>query len=148
MEPQSNAEVRDWRYQVPYYHTVEVEPGATIELPDAELKSNGQSLAGVVIDPDGNPVEGITVVARLASGMNLSRPRDGPPPWTDTDRHGRFKLTHLPDEPISLMAYKANPAGGRIRYPSHASPEMNAQDIRIVFDPELQAEAEDLDSDQ
>lgn len=148
VEPQANAEVRDWRYQMPYSHTVEVENGATIDLPDAVLKSNGQSLAGVVVAPDGSPVEGITVSAQLASRRSISRPRNGPPPWTDTDKQGRFHLTHLPDEPISLMAYKANPAGGRIRYPSHASPAMNAQDIRIVLDPALQIEVEDLDSDE
>jgi beta-lactamase regulating signal transducer with metallopeptidase domain len=145
VEPHQGAEVRDWQYTMPYSHTVGVENGETIELPDAELKSNGQTLTGVVVDPDGNPVEGITVSARLASGRYLSRPQNGPPPWTETNGQGRFTLTHLPDESISLMAYKGNPAGGRIRHPSHASPLMNASDIRIVFDPTLLEEPEDLD---
>jgi beta-lactamase regulating signal transducer with metallopeptidase domain/protocatechuate 3,4-dioxygenase beta subunit len=145
VEAQDGAEVRDWRYQMPYINTVDVEDGATIDLPDAVLKSNGQSLAGVVVDPDGNPVEGITVSARLASGENLSRPQDGPPPWTETDKEGRFHLTHLPDEPISLMAYKANPAGGRILYPSHAYPDMSSTAVRIVLDPRLREPLEDLD---
>jgi hypothetical protein len=34
---------------------------------------------------------------------------------------------------------------GRRRHPSHASPLMNASDIRIVFDPTLLEEPEDLD---
>jgi beta-lactamase regulating signal transducer with metallopeptidase domain len=145
VDPQQDAEVRDWQYTMPYSHTVGVENGETIELPDAELKSNAQTLMGVVVDPDGKPVEGITVSARLASGGYLSRPQNGPPPWTKTNGQGRFKLTHLPDDSISLMAYKGNPAGGRIRHPSHATPEMNASDIRIVFDPTLLEEPEDLD---
>lgn len=146
VEPLPDAEVRDWTYQSPYSHTVDVERDATIELPDAVLKDNGQSLAGIVVDPDGRPVGGISVSARLASGAGLSRPQSGPPPWTETDENGRFRLTHLPEEPISLMAYKANPAGGRIRYPSHASPDINDQDVRIILDPKLQSEIEDLDS--
>jgi protocatechuate 3,4-dioxygenase beta subunit len=146
IEPYENAEVRDWPYQMPYSHAVGVEDGATIELPDAELISHGQTLAGVVVDPDGNPVEGITVSASLASGGRLSRPRSGPTPWVQTDGEGRFRLTYLPDEPISLMAHRANPAGGRIRYPSRVNPEMNANDIHIVFDPTLLEEPEDLDS--
>lgn len=145
VEPLGGAEVRDWRYAMPYSHTVEVEDGETIELPDAELKPHGQTLSGVVVDPDGNAVEGITVSASLASGTPLSRPQKGPPPWTETDDQGRFELSHLPDEPISLMAFKANPSGGRILHASHASPEMNANDIRIVFDPSLFEEPEDLD---
>lgn len=145
VEAKEGAEVRDWRYTMPYSHTVEVENGETIELPDAELKTNGQTLSGVVVDPDGNPVKGITVSARLATGMHLSRPQNGPPPWTETDDKGRFKLSHLPDEPVSLMAYKANPAGGRILHPSHASPAINAGNIEIVFDPSLIEEPEDLD---
>ena len=145
VEPVGDAEVRDWRYASPYTQTVEVANGSTIELPDAVLKSSGQTLAGVVVDPDGNPLEGISVSARFASGRNLSRPQHGPPPWTKTDAEGRFSLTHLPDESLSLMAYKANPAGGRILHPSHVSPAMNADDIRIILDPSLLEEPEDLD---
>lgn len=143
--PRGDAEVRDWRYSSPYIQTVEVENGSTIELPDAEFKRNGQTLAGVVIDPEGNPVEGVSVSARLASGRNLARSQNGPPPWMKTDAEGRFRLTNLPDEPLSLLAYKSNPAGGRIAYPVQLTPAMNDEAIRIVLDPSLSEELEDLD---
>jgi protocatechuate 3,4-dioxygenase beta subunit len=143
--PRADAEVRDWRYSMPYSHTVEVENGSTIELPDAEFKRNGQTLAGVVVDPDGNPVAGVQVSLRFASGRSLARSANGPPPWMTTDAEGRFRLTHLPDEPLSILAYKSNPAGGRIAHPVQLTPAMNDDAIRIVFDPSLTEELEDLD---
>lgn len=146
IEPQADAEVRDWVYQSPYFHTMELEDGSRLELPDAELKSHGQTLAGVVVDLDGNPVEGVTVSTHMASGRSLSRPQRGPPPWTKTDAQGRFRLSQLPEEPLSLMTYQANQAGGSIRYPSHTNPKMNQQDIRIVFDPALRELPDDLDA--
>lgn len=146
IEPQADAEVRDWVYQSPYFHTMELEDGSTLELPNAELKSHGQTLAGVVVDLEGNPVAGVTVSTRMASGRSLSRPQRGPPPWTKTDAQGHFRLSQLPEEPLSLMTYQANQAGGSIRYPSHTNPKMNQQDIRIVFDPALRELPEDLDA--
>ncbi|WP_442483699.1 carboxypeptidase regulatory-like domain-containing protein [Aeoliella sp. SH292] len=145
IEPRADAEVRDWQYSMPYSRTVEVENGSTIELPDAEFKRNGQTLAGVVVDPDGNPVEGITVSAQLASGRHLPSRQNGASSWVTTDAHGRFRLIQLPDEPLSLMAYKSNPAGGTIPYPARVKTEMNDDAIRIVLDPTLTEEPEDLD---
>ena len=139
-------EVRDWQYQSPYGHTNNREDGATIEVPDAILVTNGQELSGIVVDPDGKPVSRITVSARLASGGMLSRPKNGAPPWTESDDKGRFHLTNLPEEPISLIAYRANPAGGPIHYASNLTVELNATDIRIVLDPKLGSDVEDLDA--
>ena len=146
IEPQDDAEVRDWHYQGAYGHTVGAVNGGILELPDARLVSGGQELKGVVVDPDGNPVSGISVSASLASGGSLSPPKDGPPPWTKTDSDGLFHLTNLPEEPISLMAYRANPAGGRIHYPAKVDVELNADNIRIVLDPALGRGIEDLDA--
>ncbi len=128
---------------------MDAEDGATIEFPDAILLSSGQELSGVVVDPDGKPVLGITVSASLASGGRLSSPRprerDSASPWTETDEKGHFHLTNLPDEPISLMACRRNPVGGRVHYPSSLLVELNATDIRIVLDPKLGSDIEDLD---
>ena len=146
IEPSGTTQVRDWVYQSPYSHTLESDDGETIELPDAIMVSNGHSLSGIVVAPDGHPVDGITVSARLASGGSLSRPQNGPPPWTTTEADGRFHLTNLPDEPIALMAYRAGPGDSRILYPSNVAPEMNATNIRIVLDPKLGSGIEDLDA--
>jgi hypothetical protein len=43
------------------------------------------------------------------------------------------------------MVYKPGPGGTRIRYPAHARPALNDRAIRIVFDPSLGEEIEDLD---
>lgn len=125
--------------------TREIENGQPITLPDAELKSPGQTLAGVVVDPDGSRLEGITVVAHRAPGLSMSVPQNGPQPWTKTDDKGRFQITHLPDEPIWLIAYETFPVDGRMLYPCRANPERNASNIRMVFDASLLEELEDLD---
>ena len=142
-----NLQARGWEYQSssPYVHSVTVEDGETVELPDVKLTSNGQILRGIVVDPGGNPVGGIRVSAQLKSGEYLAPPLRGPPPWTTTDADGKFELVNLPDELIVLRANKPNPAGGVIRNPSRAAVDLNAKDIRIVLDPKLGTGIEDLD---
>lgn len=118
-----------------------------VRLPDIKLATRGQSLLGVVVDPRGKPVSGITVSASLPDfGVSLRRPPTGPPPWTNTDADGRFELSQLPDEPLELMAYVRNPAGGHIRFPCTVRPARNQQNIRIVLDPTLHERIEDLDA--
>ena len=65
---------------------------------------------------------------------------------SQTNQEGRFALTGLPDLPIEIMVYKPNPQGGVIRRSSKVRPELNQQDIRILFDPALDEPIEDLDS--
>ena len=76
---------------------------------------------------------------------SIPRTRDGPPPYTVTDDTGEFELQKLPEGQVQLMAYKPNPAGGIIRFPSHTRPKVGDDMIRIIFDPELTQEVEDLD---
>ena len=143
-----NAEVRDWVYSSPYVNEMKEEDGSSIELPDAVLSSNGQSLSGIVVDLEGRPVAGYTVSASLVesvNGMSLSRPKNGPPPWTKTDKKGHFHLSYLPEKPVKLMTYKANPKGGRIYYPTVQEVTLNDKEIRIVVDPKLGGGIEDLD---
>jgi hypothetical protein len=101
-------------------------------------------LAGKVVDPDGNSVAGAQVSAMLRDGhTSLSRTSTaGPPPWTETDKEGRFKLQQLPDEPLTIMAYIRTKGGGQIRFPAKVNVELNQQDIRIVLDPSLVEEEE------
>ncbi|HVU88480.1 MAG TPA: carboxypeptidase regulatory-like domain-containing protein [Pirellulales bacterium] len=147
IHPDDGATAPDFTHQMPYVQTVPAGK-AIVVLPDANLVSTGQSLRGRVVDTKGNPVPGVTVSASLVGGhgASLSRSGTGSRPWTETDEAGRFEIVQLPDKPIELMAYRANPAGGVIRHPSRTRPAFNQQDIRILLDPTLDAEIEDLDA--
>jgi hypothetical protein len=135
----------DWKYQGGYVQHVPAGK-AVVTLSDAVLTRRGQRLRGIVVDPQGQPVAGISVSARLTTGGMLMRRGDEPPPWTQTTASGRFELTNLPDQPIELMAYRANPKGGVIRFPARVRPTKGQQDIRILLDPELTSDIEDLDA--
>lgn len=132
-----------WRHQSPYRQSLPEDANGEVALPDAQLERLTQTLAGVVVDPAGQPVAGATVSAQLRSGQSLPRLTEtGPPPWTKSDHQGRFQLQELPEQPLSIMAYFANPKGGRIRYPAKLNVDMNQQNIRIVLDPSLRDEEE------
>ncbi len=127
-----------WHHQSPYIQDVPETANGEIELPDVKLIQLTQSIAGVVVDPAGNPVAGATISVQLRSGESLSRySTSGQPPWIKSDRRGRFQFKGLPDDRLSIMAYFANPKGGRIRFPAKRDVDMNQQDIRIVLDPTL-----------
>jgi hypothetical protein len=115
---------------------------ATFALPDMNMRRLNQSLTGVVVDPDGNPIAGAQVSCMLRDGFaSLARTSlNGPPPWTETDKSGRFRLQQLPDEPLSIMAYIKKPGDLQIRFPAKVNAELNQQDIRIVLDPSLAEE--------
>jgi len=133
-----------WHHQSPYIQNLPSDATNEVALPDVNLLKLTQSIAGVVVDPDGKPVQGATVTVQLRSGEHLARmTQSGPPPWTESDHQGRFQLKELPDEPLSIMAYFANPKGGRIRFPAKLNVDMNQQDIRIVLDPSLRKEEEE-----
>ena len=137
--------VRDWQHQSPYVVTYTGVEGETIELPDAKMVSNQQVLKGIVVDPAGAPVAGVSVTANLASGKMLTKASSGQAPWTQTDQLGGFTLRDLPEEAIELMTYRSNPNGGRILHPCKLKVGLNQQDIRIVYDPRLGTGIEDLD---
>ncbi len=134
-----------WDHQQPFFQTVPVGK-AEIALPDVKLATRGQSLRGVVVDPDGKPVARVKIFASLTDGRRLIVDGDGPPSWTETDASGLFQLQQLPDEPIELTAYRQNPDGVAIRFPAKARPALNQQNIRILLDPSLTDEVEDLDA--
>lgn len=133
-----------WRHQSPYVPKLPDNAQGEFALPDMNLRKLTQSLSGTVVDPDGKPVAGATVSAMLRDGFtSLARnSMSGPPPWTETDQKGRFKLQQLPDLPLKLMAYINPKAGNQIRFPAKVNVELNQQDIRIVLDPSLVNEEE------
>lgn len=135
----------DWQFQAPYVQIVAPNHQGLKELPDANLISTTQSLRGVVIDPDGNRLPGISVDASLKNGGPIPRRDDAPPHRTVTDSHGEFHLEHLPESSIKLIAYTTDPQGGRIHFPAQILVDLNQQDIRIVLDSSLREPLESLD---
>jgi protocatechuate 3,4-dioxygenase beta subunit len=127
-----------WVHQSPYIQTLAADAKDEVVLPDVQLVRTTQTLAGIVVDPDGNPVAGATVSAQLNRGPSVIRSPTGPPSWMETGKDGRFCLTQLPDLPLELMAY-IRPKGPdrNIRFPARVKCELNQQDIRIVLDPSL-----------
>jgi beta-lactamase regulating signal transducer with metallopeptidase domain len=128
-----------WPHQLPSMPSLPEDAHGEVTLPDVNLHKLTQSLAGKVVDPEGNGVPGAQVIAMLrddsASIQRMSMA--GPPPWTETDQDGRFKLQQLPDEPLAIMAYMKSSADERIRFPAKVNVQLNQQDIRIVLDPSL-----------
>jgi hypothetical protein len=128
-----------WHYQSPYFPQLKDTDRGEISLPDLNLRKLTQTLSGQVVDPDGKPVSGAQIVATMRKTFT-SIPRltdNGPPPWTTTDKEGRFRLEQLPDEPLGIMAYLSSKTGTAIRFPAKTNVELNQKDIRIVLDPSL-----------
>jgi beta-lactamase regulating signal transducer with metallopeptidase domain len=127
-----------WRHQSPYIQKLPGSAQGEVVLPDMKLLKLTQSIAGIVVDPEGNPVKGATISVQLRTGEHLARlTSSGPPPWTVSDHQGRFQLKELPDEPLSITAHFANPKGGPIRSPAKLNVEKNQQNIRILLVPSL-----------
>ena len=128
-----------WHHQSAFVPTLAEDAAGEVTLPDMKLLHRSQSLAGVVVDPDGQPVAGAQVSAGLiGDGGSLFRASSGPVPWTKSDARGRFHLLQLPEEPLELTAYiEPKPGNNEIRFAARATPMLNQQDIRIVLDPTL-----------
>jgi beta-lactamase regulating signal transducer with metallopeptidase domain len=116
-----------------------------VQLPDVNLVATTQVLRGVVVDPKGHPVAGVTVSASFLDGHQPSRPKTRQVYWTESDTRGRLEIRDLPELPIELMAYKNNPGDQEIKFTTRVRPKLNQQDIRIVIDPRLHEEIESLD---
>jgi hypothetical protein len=119
---------------------------AEIAVPEMKLTTRGQILRGIVVDPQGQPLAGIMVTSRLSIGRPIQTLGKTSRNWMTTDAQGRFEIRQLPDKPVELMAYRPNPKGGPIRHPGIAHPTLNQKDVRIVLDPTLGDEIEDLDT--
>ena len=134
----------------PMSQTIPANHAGVLELPDVNLVRAQQTLAGIVVDPEGEPVFGVQIYARLTSGRNIPHRQSAPPTSMMTGPSGHFRLEQLPDEPIQLTAYLrgARPvaaAGMPIRFPVELQPLLNQTDIRMVLDPRLSEPVDDLD---
>jgi hypothetical protein len=107
-----------------------------------------QSLRGIVLDPRGLPLENAVVSWRLiddtATGANA--PGEG---LTSAD--GSFALDNLPDAPLELevaVRFIQVPQGWthRSQYPARVDPEMNQQDVVIIYDSSLNYQIETIET--
>jgi hypothetical protein len=116
---------------------VQVAAGRTLEAAPFLVARKDKSVSGMVVDPDGNPVAGATVSARLRSS------RSGIPgaiPEQPTGKDGRFMIREVPNLPLTLMAYIPPPSGSgdrRVLFPTTVDAEPGQTDVRIVLDPKL-----------
>lgn len=128
-----------WRHQVPGTSHLSSKARGDVVLPDVNLRRLNQSLSGIVVDREGTPVEGAHVTVQLRdSGQTIHQlTTSSSPPRADSDHEGRFHLTHLPDEPLTIRAILPWPDGNRIRFNTLLDVDLNQQDIRIVLTPSL-----------
>ncbi len=114
----------------------QVEAGKTLEVKPFSLMRTDKSVAGVIVDPEGNPVAGVSVSAELRSGRGISGAFTKRP----TGRDGRFVIRGVPNEPLTITAYIRPPDNAkdpRIHFPAQAGAEPGQTDVRIVLDPKL-----------
>jgi hypothetical protein len=140
-DSESGLDVIEW----PYLHQTVVNKGPEMRLQRAELISYRQTLRGIVVDPEGKPVPGATVSAQWLHGDQLRFRGDELANWTKTEGDGSFEIANLPEQPLQLVAYMPQPGGGLIRFATRISPRLNQTDVRIVLDPKLTKDVEDLD---
>jgi protocatechuate 3,4-dioxygenase beta subunit len=148
-----------WIYSPdPYFRSedriIPADATAPITVPDLQLTRWQQTIAGIVVDPDGKPVSGVQLSVRFASGNSLPHRDRGPPIYFVTGASGHFRFEQLPEEPIGLMGYlrperkpgQTSARSGPLRFPVEIQPSLNQLDVRIVFDPRLEEPPPDLDA--
>ena len=105
---------------------------------------NSQSLRGVVVDLHGQPVSGLTLsLTRLPGAPLDSRPQ------LKTNQVGSFQIENLPNVPLQIAAYGAknwflDGQSNRLRFAAWVLPEINQQDIVIVYDESLNYPIEEI----
>ena len=112
-----------------------LEPAQVCEPPTLTIRRRNATVSGIVVDHDGNPIEGVGVRAYLHSGKDEIKAAN----QTPTGKDGRFTIRTVPNAPLILRASRKNPPDptSRTTY-SHARAEADggADDVRIVFQPE------------
>jgi protocatechuate 3,4-dioxygenase beta subunit len=125
-------------YENVNFSSFTLKPGETFEHPAITIRRLDQTIAGIVIDPDGNPVEGATIAAsdrKTRRSISLYRGQS-----TVTGKDGRFTMKHLPNTPLSLMAFIPSPPDAvdrTIRFPTNADADPGDTDVQLILDPKL-----------
>ncbi len=111
---------------------ITAETGATQQLEPLRLPSALRSLSGVVVDPRGKPVAGVTVGLDQHPGRLLYNASGR---WfMTTDVTGRFDLNKLPSGPLSIRAFRSpNGPDRQIRNSVREDVGENQTEIRIVI---------------
>jgi hypothetical protein len=126
---------------VPGYATVgyqlEGKAGPAQSLPDLVLPRADQVVAGVVVDPRGQPLAGV----RLTGSVPV--PENAPPglrvtnTWQGyTGRDGRFRFTGLPRGLIHLTAYRAagtDASAQKVLVPTSVRAEAGTENVKIIL---------------
>jgi hypothetical protein len=129
----------DWRFKAGRVVVNDPHFDQSIFQPEMEafpLRELTESVAGIVIDPEGNPVEGVSVRADLHSGQALLMAFAG----QTTGKDGRFSIDGLPNAPIPITAFIEPPSDSkdhRMRFPAEVKAKPGQKDLRIVLDPKL-----------
>lgn len=106
--------------------------------------ARAQRISGTVVTDDGEPIPSIYIdasesVESLGKGLG-----DGPAPWATTDKDGKFSLTSLPEMRVWLKVRRALPDGKQFEFIGMVQPQMNANDLRIVLDPNAWAGIQEI----
>jgi|GEM_PF-1903028 len=111
--------------------TITAKPGIRQQLEPFRLPVTNRFLHGIVVDPQGRPVAGVTV--SFENDRSELHNRDGC--WfMNTDATGRFELNGLPQGEISVMAYRDPNGPDRwIRNLVREKIRPNQADVRLVL---------------
>ena len=111
--------------------------GQTVEVKPFSMMRTDKLVSGIVVDPDGRPVSGAEVSARMRSGPQIPGASTPGP----TGKDGRFTIRGVPNVPLTVAAHIAAPpdSQGRRRVLNGAmvQAEPGETDVRIVLDPKL-----------
>jgi hypothetical protein len=113
-------------------------PGGTLAMPAVQMTTLESFIAGIVVDPEGNPLTGIDVTAytvESAAALAWSAGNASP-----TGADGRFRINGMPKATFRLMVFAPPPADAAdrvIRYPARITVAAGQTDIRVVYDPKL-----------
>lgn len=111
------------------------------ELTPLEPLRTDHSVAGVVVDPAGKPLEGVVVGAQTRAGRRIG----GAVTQQPTGKDGRFTIEAVPNQPLTLVAYlpPTDGIGPKSSIPTaQADATPDQTDARIVLDPTKPAASE------
>jgi RNA polymerase sigma factor (sigma-70 family) len=108
-----------------------IKPGQEARVKEFRLPATDQDLTGVVVNPRGKPVAGVTVNCENPThGQVLYAPRNAV--WfQNTDEQGRFRLTGLPRRANRLMAYRNEGTERNIRNLKYVDFTPGQKEVRI-----------------
>lgn len=108
----------------------------TFRYPEMVMRRLDTAVSGVVVDPGGRPVAGVTVEARNAA---LNQPNPLVVDQAVTDREGRFLLAEVPNVRLTLVVRidppTGAPAGTAARRTSPVDALPGDEELRLVTDP-------------